>query len=43
MAGLWMNIQSAAGLEALGKVAILPVIVFVVFLVLFLTRPKPQV
>jgi MFS family permease len=38
----WMHIQASAGLEALGKVAVLPVFLFVVFLVLFLTRPKAK-
>lgn len=35
------NIQSAAGLEALGKVAILPVILIVVFVLIALLRKKP--
>jgi MFS family permease len=37
----WLQIQASAGLEALGKVSVLPVILFVIFLILFLTRPKP--
>lgn len=35
-----MAIQAAAGLDTLGQVAALPAILFVVFLVLFLTRRK---
>jgi len=42
MAKVWLDLQAAAGLETLGKVAIIPAVLFVVFLVLFLTRPKPQ-
>ncbi len=38
----WMKIQASAGLEMLGKVAILPVILFFIFLVLYATRPKPK-
>ena len=40
LATLWTKIQADAGLEALGKVAVLPVILTVVFLVLLLTRKK---
>ena len=36
----WSKIQAAAGLDMLGRIAILPAILFVVFLILFLTRPK---
>jgi fucose permease len=36
-----MAIQSAAGLEALGKVAVLPVILTVIFILLKLTHRKP--
>ncbi len=35
-------IQAEAGLEMLGKVAVLPVILFVIFLLLLLARPKNQ-
>jgi MFS family permease len=38
----WLQIQASAGLEALGKVAVLPVFLFFVFLVLFLTRSKAK-
>jgi MFS family permease len=37
---LWSKIQAAAGLDMLGRIAVLPAILFVVFLILFLTRPK---
>jgi predicted MFS family arabinose efflux permease len=37
----WLQIQAAAGLETLGKVAILPVILFVIFVVLALAKRKP--
>jgi predicted MFS family arabinose efflux permease len=37
---IWMNIQGAAGLHTLGRIAVLPVILFVVFLALYVTRPK---
>ncbi len=40
LADLWSHIQAAAGLEMLGRIAILPVILFVVFLLLKLTQPK---
>lgn len=39
-AKVWQEIQAAAGLESLEKVAILPAILFVIFLVLFLTNRK---
>ncbi|HZZ20487.1 MAG TPA: MFS transporter [Opitutaceae bacterium] len=42
LAKTWLSIQADAGLEALGKVAVLPVILFFVFLILFLTRPKAK-
>ena len=42
LAKTWLNIQASAGLEALGKVAALPVFLFFVFLVLFLTRSKSK-
>jgi MFS family permease len=38
----WMKIQADAGLEALGKVAVLPVILFVIFIALYVTRPKAK-
>ncbi len=38
----WMKIQASAGLEMLGRVAVLPVVLFVIFLVLYLTRPKAK-
>lgn len=41
MASTWANIQSAAGHEALGKVAALPAILAVVFMILLVTRKKP--
>ncbi|HEY1848412.1 MAG TPA: MFS transporter [Opitutaceae bacterium] len=37
---LWMSIQGAAGLHTLGRIAILPVILFFVFLVIRATGPK---
>lgn len=41
-AGRWATIQASAGLEALGKCAILPACLAVVFLILFVTwRKKP--
>jgi predicted MFS family arabinose efflux permease len=40
LADTWMTIQASAGLEALGKVAILPVILLIVFVILYATRPK---
>ena len=39
---LWMNIQGAAGLHTLGRIAVLPVVLFVVFVVIKLTGPKAQ-
>ncbi len=39
---IWMNIQGAAGLHTLGRIAVLPVILFVVFLALYVTRPKAK-
>jgi MFS family permease len=42
LGSLWMRIQADAGLHMLGEVAILPVILFFIFLVLFLTRPKAK-
>jgi hypothetical protein len=38
----WMRIQASAGLHMLGQVALLPVVLFVIFLVLFVTRPKAK-
>jgi MFS family permease len=38
----WLKIQASAGLEMLGRVALLPVILFFIFLVLYLTRPKAK-
>jgi predicted MFS family arabinose efflux permease len=40
LAEQWQAIQAAAGLESLGKVALLPAILAVVFLVLFLVRRR---
>jgi fucose permease len=40
LAGQWMKIQADAGLEALGKVAVLPAILAVIFLVLLVARGK---
>ncbi len=40
LATAWMRIQASAGLEALGKIAVLPLFLFFVFLTLYLTRPK---
>jgi MFS family permease len=42
MAINWLNIQASAGLEMLGRVAALPVILFFIFLVLYLARPKAK-
>jgi predicted MFS family arabinose efflux permease len=42
LATSWMHIQASAGLEMLGRVAVLPVILFFVFLILFATRPKAK-
>jgi hypothetical protein len=39
-ASLWMRIQADAGLHTLQKIAVLPCILFVIFLALLLTRPK---
>ena len=39
----WLKIQASAGLEMLGRVAALPVILFFIFLVLYATRPKAKV
>ena len=39
-AAQWMSIQAGAGLDALGKVAVLPVALAVVFLVLFTLTPR---
>ena len=36
----WSGIQASAGLEALGKVAVLPGVLAIVFLILFLTWKK---
>jgi predicted MFS family arabinose efflux permease len=40
LAATWTKIQAEAGLETLGKVAILPVIIGVVFVLIALTRKK---
>lgn len=40
LAAEWMNIKAQAGLETLGKVAILPVILTVVFLLIYLSQRK---
>src|ERR1017187_8321077 len=37
---LWMNIQGATGLHTLGRIAVLPVILFAVFVAIKLTSPK---
>ena len=42
LATQWMNIQAAAGLEALGKIAVLPLFLFFVFFVLKVTAKKAQ-
>jgi hypothetical protein len=39
-ASLWINIQAAAGLETLGRVAVLPALVTLVFAFLLLGRQK---
>jgi MFS family permease len=39
-AARWASIQSQAGLESLGRVAVLPVVLAVIFLVLLLTQKK---
>lgn len=38
----WASLQASAGLEALGKVALLPAVLAVIFLVLWLLWKKPQ-
>jgi MFS family permease len=43
LAAQWLRIQASAGLEMLGRVGWLPVILFVIFLALFLTRSKAKV
>ncbi len=40
-AAQWMQIQAAAGLETLGRVALLPAVLTVVFLLLLLANRKP--
>jgi MFS family permease len=42
LADQWAHIQASAGLEMLGKIAILPVVLFVIFLLLKLSSPKAQ-
>jgi MFS family permease len=42
-ASLWMQIQASAGLETLGRVAILPAALTLVFAVLFIARPKKAI
>ncbi len=42
LAAQWMNIQAAAGLEALGKIAVLPLFLFFVFLALKLASQKAK-
>jgi len=37
---LWMNIQGAAGLHTLGRIAVLPVVLFFIFLTIKLTSSK---
>jgi MFS family permease len=39
---LWLNIQGAAGLHTLGRIAILPVVLFFVFVMIRATGPKPK-
>jgi len=41
-AAQWMQIQAAAGLETLGRVALLPAVLTVVFLLLLLANRKPM-
>jgi hypothetical protein len=36
----WLGIKASAGLEMLGRVAWLPVVLFFIFLILYLARPK---
>jgi MFS family permease len=38
----WMKIQADAGLAVLQKIGVLPVTLFVIFLILYLTRPKAK-
>ena len=40
LADSWIRIQASAGLEALGKVAVLPVVLLVIFVILYVARPK---
>lgn len=42
LAKKWMEIQSGAGLEALGKVAVLPVILFVIFILILLLDKRSR-
>ena len=42
LAAQWMGIQASAGLEALGKIAVLPMFLFFVFLILKVTARKPS-
>ena len=42
LAKQWMEIQSSAGLEALGKVAALPVVLFVVFILILLLDKRSR-
>jgi hypothetical protein len=37
---LWLNIQGAAGLHTLGRIAIIPAILFFVFVTIRATGPK---
>lgn len=39
---LWLNIQGAAGLHTLGRIAVLPVILFFVFVAIKVTGPKTK-
>jgi hypothetical protein len=39
-AALWTSIQAEAGLGALGRVAVLPAVLFVIFVGLFLSRRR---
>ena len=39
---LWMSIQASAGLEMLGRVAVLPLILFFIFLALKLTGTRAK-
>jgi predicted MFS family arabinose efflux permease len=38
----WLKIEAAAGLHTLGRIAVLPVVLFFIFLALYLTRPKSK-